>query len=174
MFKEIINWSYYEITPFWVKAGFSFGIGIEWVQLSAYLPGLVFQPLTGLLCDRFGSKRMALFTLLLCGVGISLLAIPHFSCILFGLIFFGIGMSSSTVANEAFMASLGRSHERPLIYGIVLSLALGVGGLLGGLSGLLVDCFGKQVVTGYSLWFLIMACSIILSLTSYLFIKKGD
>ena len=170
--RETIGWSYYEITPFWVKYGFSYGITIGIIQTMQYLPGILVQPLTGMLCDVFKPIRMTVFTLLLTGAGILLFAVSHPLVLWFALIMFGAGMSASTVASETYMASLVTSKDRPLVYGIVLSTALGLGGLTAGFSGKVVDFFGKEMITGYRFWFLLVGSLMIISISVYFFIEK--
>jgi len=170
--RDLMSWGYYEITPFWVNNGFASGIGIQIIQLMAYAPGVIFQPLAGKLCDRLGPVRILAGTILICCIGHALLAFvsPVFAWIGLGL--YGIGMSASTVASETFMASVVTRKNRALVYGIVLSAALGVGGFLGGTSGWVVDWFGKANSTGYQLWFAGMALLLTMSLVVYPVIQR--
>ena len=70
------------------------------------------------------------------------------------------------------MASLVSSRNRALLYGIVLSVGLGLGGKLSGYSGKVVDLFGKNNVTGYNIWFISMGIFLIFSTIIYYFIEK--
>jgi MFS family permease len=170
--RDIVSWGYYEVTPYWVEHGFSQGIGTDVIQLMAYLPGLVVQPLTGKLCDRLGAFRMVLATFFIAAAGHALLAVSSPLGIWSGLVLYGIGMSASTVANETYMASIVSVKQRGLIYGIVLSLALGVGGYLGGGSGWIIDLFGKTAATGYQVWFAGMGAVLFASIFCYYIIER--
>jgi MFS family permease len=151
--REIMAWGHYEITSYWVENGFSQGIGVGIIQVMAYLPGLVVQPLAGKLCDRLGSVRVVMGTFALTSIGYLLLVPASPVTAWLGLVLYGTGLSAATVANETFMASVATSRTRGIVYGIVLSLALGAGGYLSGCSGLIVDFFGKTSDTGYRVWF---------------------
>jgi len=172
MFRDLMSWGYYAITSFWVDNSFSSGIGIDIFQIMAYAPGLLFQPLAGKLCDRFGPVRILVVTILICCVGHIALAFisPVFAWV--GLSLYGIGMSASTVASETFMASVVTRKNRALVYGIVLSAALGVGGFLGGTSGWVVDQFGKTNAAGYQLWFVGMGVLLTACLVVYPVIQR--
>ena len=170
--REIMSWSFFEITPFWVKYGHSYGITIGIVQMMQYSPGLIVQPITGKLCDKFKPLRMVVFTFTLLGVGFILFAGSGPVVLWIALIVFGLGMSSSTVASETFMASIATSKNRSLIYGVVLSVGLAIGGLTAGVAGKVVDRFGKESVTGYRIWFIIIGIILIISTSMYFIIAK--
>ncbi|MBN1524378.1 MAG: MFS transporter [Spirochaetales bacterium] len=172
MIRDLMSWGYFEITPFWVEYGFSSAIGIWIIQVMAYLPGPVVQPISGWLCDKLGPMRVLIVTFLMCTIGHMLLAVisPVFAW--FGLVLYGIGMSASTVASETYMASIVSQKNRTLVYGIVLSIALGVGGVLGGASGWLVDAFGKTNAVGYQIWFFGMGAMMALSAVLYPVIQR--
>jgi MFS family permease len=170
--RDLINWSFYEITPFWVANGFSGHIPIGIVQAMQFLPGLLVQPLTGKLCDKLGASGVVVVALLVTGLGANLLCGSEPVILWAGLILFGIGMSSSVVAGETYMATVVPPAFRSLIYGIALSIALGVGGGLSGVSGWVVDLFGKTQITGYRVWFFITAGLAILAALTYLFIYR--
>ncbi len=170
--RDIINWGYFEITPYWVLHGFSHGIGVDWIQLMAYLPGLVVQPLAGKLCDRLKPLTVVVGTFALTSVGHILLGFNAPGLAWTGLVLYGAGLSAATVANETYMASLVSARSRGLVYGIVLSLALGVGGYLGGSSGWIVDAFGKTAVTGYRIWFIGMGLINAAAISCYAVIER--
>ncbi len=170
--RDLMGLGYYEITPFWVDNGFSSAIGIQIVQLMAYAPGIIVQPLTGKLCDRLGSVRIMAVTVLVCCVGHAALALILPVAAWFGLILYGVGMSASTVAGETYMASVVTRKNRGMVYGIVLSVSMGVGGFLGGTSGWVVDQFGKTNAAGYQLWFVGMGILLAASLVVYPIIER--
>ena len=170
--REIMSWSFFEITPFWVKYGHSYGITIGIVQMMQYAPGLIVQPITGKLCDKLKPLRMVVITFALLGCGYILFAGSGPIMLWIALVVFGIGMSASTVASETFMASIATSKNRSLIYGVVLSVGLGIGGLTAGVAGKVVDHFGKESVTGYRIWFIIIGIILILSTGIYFIIEK--
>jgi MFS family permease len=151
--RDIINWGYYEVTPYWVAHGFSQGVGVDWVQIMAYLPGLMVQPITGKLCDRLGPFTVVAGMFVIMSGGYALLGFNSPVLIWVGLALYGIGVSATTVANETYMASLVPARSRGIVYGILLSLALGLGGYLGGASGWIIDLFGKASRVGYQVWF---------------------
>jgi MFS transporter, FSR family, fosmidomycin resistance protein len=171
--REMTNWSFYEITPFWVKYGFSHGITVSLVQSMQYLPGIIVQPLAGKLCDKFGAKNVVLITFSMFGIGLILFSIPNIVVLWFAMILFGIGMSTSTVTTETFMAQMAQNKNRALVYGVVLSVGLGLGGFLAGFSGTIVDFFGKQIVTGYRVWYSGLGISVILSSLIFIIIDKN-
>jgi MFS family permease len=170
--RDLMGLGYYEITPFWVDNDFSSGIGIQIVQLMAYAPGIIVQPLAGKICDRLGSVRILVITILICCVGYAALALILPAAAWVGLILYGIGMSASTVAGETYMASVVTRKNRGLVYGVVLSVSMGVGGFLGGTSGWVVDQFGKTNSTGYQLWFVGMGILLAASLVVYPAIQR--
>ncbi len=170
--RDMINWGYFEITPYWVQYGFSQGIGIDWVQLMAYLPGLVVQPLAGKLCDKLKPLTVVVATFALTSLGHICLGLNAPVLAWTGLALYGVGLSGATVANETYMASIVTARSRGLIYGIVLSLALGVGGYLGGSSGWIVDAFGKTAPGGYRLWFIGMGLVNAAGILCYAVIEK--
>lgn len=175
--REIAGWSFYEITPFWVKYGFSKGITVSMVQSMQYLPGILVQPFTGKLCDKFGAPKVLVVNFIMLGLGLILFSVSNTAVLWIAMSLFGIGMSSSTVSSETYMAHLAVRKNRALVYGIVLSFGLGVGGMLGGVSGLVVDFFGRKVATGYQVWYFSCGAAIILSLLIYAVIgklKKGE
>ncbi|MBN2544229.1 MAG: MFS transporter [Spirochaetes bacterium] len=170
--KEISNWSFYEITPFWVNFGFSRGITISLIQSMLYLPSVFIQPFVGKLCDRFGSVKVSVITFILCGVGIALFSISNIFTLWLAMIVFGAGMGSATVAGETYMADMTTVKNRSLIYGIVLSAGLGIGGTVSGISGWVVDIFGKKNITGYNLWYIFSGVSVVLSAFIFILIEK--
>ncbi len=153
LLRDTMNWGYYEVTPYWVANGFSLGIGVDVVQLMAYLPGLLVQPLTGKLCDRFGPFAVVIAMFAVMAAGYVFLAAGSPVMLWLGLACYGIGLSATTVANETYMASIVSAGNRGLVYGVVLSLALAFGGYLGGASGLIIDFYGKHNSLGYQIWF---------------------
>jgi MFS family permease len=170
--REILGWSFYEITPWWVDYGFSSGITIGWVQAMQYMPGIIVQPLTGKLCDRFNPKNIAIITFSLMASGVILFATSLQVVAWIGLVMFGIGACSSIVASETYMATIATAKDRSIVYGVTLSIGLGVGGFLAGFSGRVVDIFGKNVGTGYRIWFMGIGTMLILSTGSYIIIKQ--
>jgi hypothetical protein len=170
--RDMINWGYFEITPYWVLYGFSGGIGIDWVQLLAYLPGLVVQPVAGKLCDKLKPLTVVVAAFMITSMGHIMLGIGGLPVVWTGLVLYGIGLSAATVANETYMASIVNARSRGLVYGVVLSLALGVGGYLGGASGWIVDAFGKTAVTGYRIWFIGMGVVNAVSILCYTVIER--
>ncbi|MBN2354113.1 MAG: MFS transporter [Spirochaetales bacterium] len=153
LLRDTMNWGYYEVTPYWVDNGFTHGIGVDVIQLMAYLPGLLVQPLTGKLCDRFGPFAVVIATFAVMSAGYVFFAFPSPVLLWLGLACYGIGLSATTVANETYMASIVSAGSRGIVYGIVLSFALAFGGFLGGASGLIIDHFGKHSLLGYRFWF---------------------
>jgi len=170
--KELLSWSFYEITPFWVNAGFSGGIAISIIQMMQFLPGLLIQPITGKLCDIFKPVKMMIISVILFALGFAMFCINNHIILWIALFIFGTGISASTVASEVYLASLVKPEKRALIYGIVLSVALGVGGFLSGFSGKVVDIYGKNSVIGYNIWFLFISIISILGLFTYFIIEK--
>jgi MFS family permease len=170
--KEITSWSFYEITPFWVNSGFSSGIAISILQMMQFMPGLLVQPVTGKLCDILKPVRMVVLSFFLFSIGFILFAFQGLGFVWPAMILFGIGMAASTVASETYMASLVSNRNRALLYGIVLSVGLGLGGKLGGFSGKVVDIFGKNNAAGYNVWFISMGILAIISTGIYYFIEK--
>jgi len=165
--REIVGWSFYEITPFWVESGFSAGLKIGLIQAMQYAPGLITQPLTGKLCDRLTPLRMVLITFVMMGVGIALFAVSSPIVLWVALITFGAGATASTVASETYMAGLAHQRDRSMVYGVCLSVGLGLGGALAGTCGWVVDHFGRQNDTGYYLWFLTIGAALVLSTVIY-------
>ncbi len=170
--RETVSSSFYEITPFWVKYGHSYGITIAYVQMMQYAPGIIVQPITGKLCDKLNPLRMVIITFVCLGAGFILFACSGAFMLWTALILFGIGMSSSTVANETFMASIVAGKERPLIFGIVISAGIGIGGVMAGFAGRVVDAFGKESASGYRIWFVIMGMVVILSSAIYYLVDR--
>ncbi|TFG48163.1 MAG: MFS transporter, partial [Candidatus Brocadiia bacterium] len=170
--REVIIWSYYEITPFWVKFGFSGGIAIGIVQAMQYMPGIIVQPLTGKLCDKTRALYVVIATFILMGTGTALLSSSSSVVIWIAIILFGIGASSSTVASETYMATITSQKNRSLVYGVCLSVGLGLGGFLAGFSGKVVDLYGKESVTGYRVWFIATGVMLILSTLAYIAIRQ--
>jgi MFS family permease len=170
--RELAGWSFYEITPFWVKYGFSKGITVSLVQSMQYLPGLLVQPFTGKLCDKLGTKKILVINFIILGLGLILFSFSNIIILWFAMFLFGIGMSSSTVSSETYIAQLVTSKNRALVYGIVLSFGLGIGGMLAGVSGLVVDIFGREVATGYRVWYFSCGAALILSIFVYSIIER--
>jgi len=170
--REILGWSFYEVTPWWVKNGFSGGITIGWVQTMQYMPGIIVQPLTGKLCDRINPLYMVMFTFCLMAAGAILFACSVPIAVSLGLLVFGVGACASVVASETYMATLASPNNRSLVYGVALSVGLGLGGLIAGVSGCVVDFFGRQNVTGYRLWFISVSAGLILSTFIYPLINR--
>ena len=170
--REIVGWSFYEITPFWVKFGFSAGLGIVPVQVMQYMPGIITQPITGKLCDRISPLCMVLITFVTMGVGFALCAVPSPIVLWIALITFGVGATASIVASETYMATLANSRDRPLVYGVCLSVGLGLGGTLAGACGWVVDHFGRENSTGYRLWFLTVGATLVISTIVYPIVER--
>lgn len=170
--REVVGWSYYEITPFWVKFGFSGGLTIGLVQAMQYMPGIVTQPLTGKLCDRVGPLRMVIITFVLMGLSIALFAVPLPIVLWIALISFGIGATSSVVASETYMATLANFRDRPMVYGVCLSVGLGLGGVIAGVSGWVVDLFGREAAGGYRIWFVCTGVALMASTIVYPLIER--
>jgi len=106
---------------------------------------------------------MVIATFALMGIGSAMLAGSSAWVLWDAIIIFGTGASASTVASETFMAYITTPKDRPMVYGIAISVGLGVGGYLAGFSGNVVDHFGKHVVTGYRVWFVGMAVILLAS-----------
>ncbi len=170
--REIVGWSFYEITPFWVKFGFSAGLAIGPLQAMQYMPGIITQPITGKLCDRISPLCMVLITFVTMGVGFALFAVSSPIVLWIALITFGVGATASTVASETYMATLANSRDRPLVYGVCLSVGLGLGGLLAGTCGWVVDHFGPENSTGYRLWFLTIGAALVISTIVYPIVER--
>jgi FSR family fosmidomycin resistance protein-like MFS transporter len=170
--REIENWSFYEITPYWVNNGFSKGLTVSLIQSMQYIPSLFIQPFIGKMCDRFGSLRIVIITFGLCGIGIALFSISNIFTLWIAMMLFGAGMGSATVASETYMAGLSNAKNRSMIYGIVLSVGLAVGGRVSGISGWVVDLFGKDHITGYNVWYILIGSVLLLSLPIYFILEK--
>jgi MFS family permease len=170
--RELSNWSFYEISPFWVAYGFSNGITVSLVQSMQYLPGLIVQPLTGKLCDKFGSHNIILVTFSMIGIGLILFSIPNIAALWTAMIFFGIGMSTSTVSSETYMTKLADKNRRALVYGIIISVGMAIGGYCAGFSGMVIDHFGRTSVHGYNVWFILSGSAVIISTTIFIAVTK--
>jgi|GEM_PF-2445364 len=170
--RELVGWSFYEITPFWVHYGFSAGITIGLVQAMQYMPGLLVQPVTGKLCDRFNPLIMVIATFGMMGLGAAMFAFNSPAVLWTALVLFGCGAVASTVASETFMASVATAAHRPLVYGICLSIGLAAGGFSAGISGAVVDFFGRDNATGYQLWFAGSGTALMLSAFLYLAVRR--
>jgi len=170
--REIVGWSFYEITPFWVKFGFSGGITIGMVQAMQYIPGVIVQPVTGKLCDWVSPVKMVITAFILMGLGATMLACSVPIVLWIALLLFGIGSCGSIVASETFMATLASSRDRPLVYGVALTIGLGLGGVLAGVSGWVVDLFGREVATGYRVWFLLSGIALMISTSAYFLVRR--
>jgi MFS family permease len=105
-------------------------------------------------------------------VAVAMLAFSIPALLWLAVILFGIGASSSTVASETYMASITSIKDRPLVYGVALSVGLGIGGYFAGVSGWVVDKFGEDVITGYRVWFISVGLLLIFSTSAYIVIKK--
>lgn len=170
--REIVGWSFYEITPFWEKSGFSGGISIGMVQSMQYLPGIVVQPLVGMLCDRFRPVATVVATFAAMGVGMALCALGSTPAIWAALALFGIGTVASTVASETYMGGIAGARDRGIVYGVTLTVGLGLGGVVSGLSGWVVDYFGVAEVAGYNAWFVASGLLLAASTVTYFLIEK--
>ena len=170
--RELAIWSFYEVTPFWEDNGFSGGINIGTVQAMQYLPGIIVQPFAGKFCDWLGSARVVVATFVLMGLGFVFLGGTSPVILWTGLFLFGVGASSSTVASETFMASLASTQNRSLVYGVGLTVGIGLGGLMAGVSGWVVDSYGRDVLTGYRIWFVMTGLALMISTSLYMFMEK--
>ncbi len=150
---------------------FTLGRGIEIAEASALfsalkVAGLVSAPICGRLSDKFGRKAVLIILVVVESLSLFaitmtppiLLAIP---CIVFGFASFGL-----LGVGEAFLADLTPENERPVIFGINLTLSFSPQIFL------VPVLFGLAQSTGYSSGFVLLSALMPLSIPLLLTVKN--
>lgn len=120
------------------------GIVVAVYSLTQFL----FNPVFGSLSDRFGRRRIILFSLLLNAAGYILFAFTHsFLMLIAARVISGIGGSSIGVA-QAYIADVTTPQERAKGMGLI-GVAFGLGFVFGPMLGGIFSGFG-YMVTGFA------------------------
>ena len=119
------------------------------VILAVYsLVQFIFNPIFGSLSDKYGRRRIILFTLLINASGYVLFAFTHsFLMLLISRIVAGVGGSSIGVA-QAYIADVTTKENRSKGMGLI-GVAFGLGFVFGPIMGGLLSQFG-YMVTGFA------------------------
>lgn len=137
------------MTPIHMKHGDA-GLGLIGIVISMHIAGMyAFSPLTGLVVDRFGGRRVALV-----GGGVLTVAVlaaaataAGWSFLLLGALFLlGVGWSATFVAGSTLLTAAVGPDERPAVQGatdVIMGTAAAAGGAL---AGIVMGGFGYGVV----------------------------
>ncbi|MCK6604424.1 MAG: MFS transporter [Ignavibacteriaceae bacterium] len=135
--------------------------GAVGVAIAAYsFIQFIFNPIFGGLSDRYGRRKIILFTLLLNATGYVIFAYTHnFPMLLLSRVIAGMGGSSIGVA-QAYIADVTTPQERSRGMGLI-GVAFGLGFVFGPLIGGILSKFGYEVTglaaAGFSVLALIVS-----------------
>ena len=125
-----------------------------WLTFAYALMQFVFAPILGNLSDRFGRRRVLLFSLLGFGIDYLFLAFaPTIWWLFLGRVIAGITGASFTTAS-AYIADISTPEKRAQNFGLI-GAAFGLGFILGPVIGGLLGQFGSRIpffaAAGFSL-----------------------
>jgi len=93
---------------------------IGWVMAAYSLPGLLFMPLSGLVADRYGKRKVLIPSIFLFAFAGGACALAPNQEILFFLRFIqGIGASALSTLNVAMMGDFFKGHDRVRVMGFI-------------------------------------------------------
>jgi len=149
---------FYGFTAFFEPIVKEFGWSYTHVSLAFSLRGLemgILAPVTGILVDRFGSKKLILLGASIVGLALILLSFTR-SLLMFYASFFLMAIGTSGCATTVLMAAVAQWFSKNVgkAMGIV-TCGFGAGGLLVPLIVWLIDHYGWRtslVVLGLSMW----------------------
>ena len=109
--------------------------------------GIIGSVLMGALSDRYSERRAIFFTMgLIILFSLILLYVNNLGVIIFILCLLGLPIVGVGPAYFSLISRMTSKKERISVYGIILSIAWGVGGLFPYIDGVLADMFGINII----------------------------
>ena len=110
-----------------------------------FVPGLLIQPLAGKWSDRFGRERVTAGALFCLSASLWLLPIVSREAVVGMYLLLGAATSATVPTVEALIAERAPIRFRSLVYGLVLTAAIGLGSLGPKLVGVIADAGGRSL-----------------------------
>ena len=169
--RDFAMWSILDISDFYLNELFGGSASTAWYLFVMYLPGIFFQPLAGTFSDKLGRKRLSVITLLLYGTAIASLAVLPPSFLLATYFIMGAAQSASTPVLEALVADFATPKTRGMIFGVFITVIMGMGALGPLFAGFFLDAFGRTLAA-FQGWMLILGAAVVLGGFAMLFSEK--
>jgi len=169
--RDFAMWSILDISDFYLSELFGGRASTAWYLFVMYLPGIFFQPLAGTFSDKLGRKRLSFITLFLYGIAIASLAVLPPSFLLATYFVMGAAQSSSTPVLEALVADFATPKTRGMIFGVFITVIMGMGALGPLFAGFFLDAFGRTLAA-FQGWMLLLGGTVVLGGVAMLFSGK--
>jgi FSR family fosmidomycin resistance protein-like MFS transporter len=169
--RDFAMWSILDISDFYLSELFGGKASTAWYLFVMYLPGVFFQPLAGTFSDKLGRKRLSVITLMLYGLAIASLAVLPPSFLLATYFIMGAAQSASTPVLEAFVADFATPKTRGMIFGVFITVVMGMGAIGPLLAGLFLDAFGRTLAA-FQGWMLLLGGVVVLGGIAMVFSGK--
>ena len=169
--RDFAMWSILDISDFYLSEVFGGKTNTAWYLFVMYLPGIFFQPLAGAFSDKLGRKRLAFLLLITYGIGIISLAFLPASLLILSYFIMGASQSASTPVIDALVADFATPKNRGMIFGVYITVLMGLGALGPLLAGFFLDALGRTLAA-FQGWMLLLGGTVILGGIAMLFSGK--
>ena len=169
--RDFSMWSILDISDFYLGEVFGGNANTAWYLFVMYLPGIFFQPLAGIFSDKLGRKRLAFISLLVYGSAIASLAVLPPAWLLMSYFVMGAAQSASTPVIEALVADFATPKTRGMIFGVYITVLMGMGAFGPLLAGLFLDAFGRTLAA-FQLWMFLLGSAVVIGGIGMLFSGK--
>lgn len=174
--REVSTWSVMDIADFYLAKAFSGEAATSWYLMLMFAPGMLVQPLAGMLSDRTGRRRLAAAALALHALGAVSIGLVSRSFLFAPFLLMGIGQAASVPTIEAVVADHTTARNRGLVFGCLVTAGLGLGAMGPLFSGLLIDGLGKTLFAyrlNLFLLFCVTLAGAVFMTLSGLLLKRG-
>ena len=169
--RDFAMWSILDISDFYLNELFGGKASTAWFLFVMYLPGIFFQPLAGTFSDKIGRQRLSFITLFIYGLAIASLAVMPPAFLLVAYFIMGAAQSASTPVLEALVADFATTKTRGLIFGVFITVIMGMGALGPLLAGLFLDAFGRTLAA-FQGWMVLVGGAVVAGGIAMLFSEK--
>ncbi len=169
--RDFAMWCILDVSDFYLKTLFGGTANTAWYLFVLYLPGILFQPMGGILSDRIGRKRLTFVSLAVYGSGIASLALLPPALLPLSYCLMGAGQSASTPVVDALVADYAAPRLRGLIFGVYITAAMACGALGPLFAGFFLDARGRTL-DAFQSWMLLLGAVVLAGAFAMLFSER--